>query len=50
MSKKSNCVNFALWLEIQRYEDHRQSKDMEESLNRLYKLYKNEKRDIRAIY
>lgn len=50
MSKKSKCVNFALWLETQRYEDHRQSNDMEKSLKKLYKLYKRDIQVIKAIY
>jgi hypothetical protein len=47
---KSKCIEFVLWLETQRSEDHRQAKDMKKSLKRLYKLYKDDKRDIRAIY
>jgi hypothetical protein len=47
---KSKCIEFAIWLETQRSEDHRQAKNMKKSLKRLYKLYKNDKRDIRPIY
>lgn len=39
----SKCIDFVLWLEKQRSEDYRQSNDIEKSLKRLYKQYKQEK-------